>query len=44
MMGVEAARAAGAVVVAVNNGQSVKYPPDVPLLSWKELLELSEMR
>lgn len=42
LMGVEAALAAGANVVAVNNGQTLKYPPDIPFLSWKELLKLSE--
>lgn len=38
MIGVEAARLAGIPVVAVDNGQPVEFPPDVPVASWKELL------
>ncbi len=42
LIGIEAARAAGAHVVAVDNGQSVDYPADVAVLNWNELLKLSE--
>lgn len=38
LIGIEAARAAGAQVVAVDNGQPVIFPSDIPVLSWKELL------
>lgn len=38
LIGVDAARAAGAQVVAIDNGQPVDFPADLPLLSWKELL------
>jgi len=40
LMGIEAAQSAGTQVVAVDNGQSVKFPADIPVLSWKELLKL----
>jgi beta-phosphoglucomutase len=39
LIGIEAARLAGAQVVAIDNGQSVVFPPDVPVLTWKELVE-----
>lgn len=42
LIGVEAARAAGAAVVMVNNNQPVDYPADVTAHSWAELLRLSE--
>lgn len=38
LIGIESARAAGAHVVAVDNGQPVDFPADIPVLSWKELL------
>jgi len=38
-IGIEAAQAAGARVVALDNRQSVQFPPDVPVRTWKELLE-----
>jgi HAD superfamily hydrolase (TIGR01509 family) len=44
LIGIEAARAAGARVVAVDNGQPVNYPVDVAVHTWHELLKLSEMR
>lgn len=43
MIGVEAARMAGAQVVAVDNGQPVEFPIDVPVHTWAELLKFSEM-
>ncbi|VGO18499.1 HAD family hydrolase [Pontiella sulfatireligans] len=44
LIGIEAARAAGAKVIAVDNGQPVNYPVDVAVYNWSELLKLSEMR
>lgn len=41
LVGVNAAQAAGAHVVAVNNGQSVEFPPDVALHTWNELMTFS---
>jgi len=38
LLGIEAARLAGAQVIAVDNGQPVAFPPDIPVLTWKELL------
>lgn len=38
LIGLDAARSAGAQVVAVDNGQPVDFPSDIPILSWKELL------
>jgi len=38
LMGIEAARAAGAHVVAIDNDQPVEFPPDIPVATWKELL------
>ncbi len=43
LIGIKAARAAGARVVAVDNGQPVNYPVDVAVHSWGELLKLSEL-
>ena len=43
MIGIEAARAAGAQVVAVDNGQPVEFPVDVLVHTWAELLRFSEM-
>ena len=43
MIGVEAARRAGAHVVAVDNGQPVEFPVDIPIHTWAELLSFSEM-
>ena len=40
LMGVDAARSAGAQVVAVDNGQHVVFPKTIPVLTWKALLEL----
>ncbi|HSR87619.1 MAG TPA: HAD family phosphatase [Pontiella sp.] len=42
IIGVEAARRAGARVVAVDNGQPVRFPVDVPVHTWAELLSFSE--
>lgn len=39
LIGIAAARTAGAQVVAVDNGQPVVFPADVPVATWKELLE-----
>ncbi len=41
--GIEAARTAGAQVVAVDNNQPVRYPVDVAVHTWHELLKLSEL-
>jgi len=41
LIGVNAAQAAGAQVVAVDNGQPVAFPPDVALHTWSELLAFS---
>jgi HAD superfamily hydrolase (TIGR01509 family) len=38
LIGIEAARLAGAQVVVIDNGQSVVFPADVPVRTWKELL------
>ncbi len=38
LIGIEAALAAGAQVVGVDNGQPVEFPPDIPVETWKELL------
>lgn len=38
MIGIDAARLAGMPVLAIDNGQSVQFPPDVPVASWRELL------
>ena len=38
LIGVQAARSAGTRVVAVDNGQPVDFPPDVLVLSWRELI------
>lgn len=43
LIGIKAARAAGARVVAVDNNQPVNYPVDVAVHTWQELLKLSEM-
>jgi len=42
LIGIQAARAAGAQVVAVDNGQSVDFPVDVNIRTWRELLTFSE--
>jgi HAD superfamily hydrolase (TIGR01509 family) len=44
LIGIKAARSAGAKVVAVDNGQPVNYPVDVAVHTWTELLKLSEIR
>ena len=41
LIGVQAARAAGANVVAVDNGQSVAFPVDVAVHSWEQLVAFS---
>ena len=41
LIGIEAANRAGADVVAVDNGQPVEFPPDVPVHTWQRLLEFS---
>ena len=38
LMGIDAARAAGVHVVAIDNDQPVEFPPDVPVFTWRELL------
>jgi HAD superfamily hydrolase (TIGR01509 family) len=38
LLGVEAALAAGARVIAVDNGQPVEFPTDIQVATWKELL------
>jgi len=38
LLGIEAARLAGAQVVGVDNGQPVEFPPDIPVLTWRDLL------
>ena len=43
LIGIAAARAAGAQVIAVDNGQPVMYPVDVAVHSWGQLLKLSEI-
>jgi HAD superfamily hydrolase (TIGR01509 family) len=43
LIGIEAARAAGARVVAVDNNQPVLYPVDVAVHTWSDLIKLSEM-
>ncbi len=40
LIGIQAARSAGAKVMAVDNGQPVKFPADIPVLSWQELLQI----
>jgi HAD superfamily hydrolase (TIGR01509 family) len=42
LIGIEAARSAGAKVVAVDNRQPVNYPGDVPVCTWAELLKWSK--
>ncbi|NNJ70380.1 MAG: HAD family phosphatase [Kiritimatiellales bacterium] len=42
VIGIEAARAAGAQVVAVDNGQLVEFPVDIAVHTWAELLAFSE--
>ncbi len=42
LIGIEAARSAGAQVVGIDNGQPVDYPADVAVYTWPELLKLSE--
>lgn len=39
LIGIEAARTAGAQVVAIDNGQPVAFPVDIPVATWKELLD-----
>jgi HAD superfamily hydrolase (TIGR01509 family) len=41
MIGVQSAMAAGACVVAVDNGQTVPFPVDVPIHTWEKLLIFS---
>jgi len=38
LIGIEAARSAGAKAVAIDNGQPVDFPSDVPVFKWAELL------
>ena len=38
LAGIQAAQSAGARVVAVDNGQPVTFPSDIPVFSWQELL------
>lgn len=37
LMGIEAARAAGTLVVAVDNGQPVEFPANIQVVTWKGL-------
>ena len=39
LIGIEAAQAAGTAVLAVDNGQPVEFPPEVPVQTWRELLK-----
>lgn len=39
LIGVAAARAAGAYVIAIDNGQPVDFPAEVPVTTWSALLE-----
>ena len=41
-IGVQAARAAGACVVVVDNGQTAGFPVDVTTHTWQELIQLAE--
>jgi HAD superfamily hydrolase (TIGR01509 family) len=41
LIGIQAARSAGTQVVAVDNGQSVDFPSDVDVHTWRELLIFS---
>ncbi len=38
LIGIEAGRAAGAKVLAVDNGQPVAFPSNIPIFTWKALL------
>lgn len=42
LIGIQSALAAGAKVVAIDNGQPVNYPADVAVHTWGDLLKLSE--
>ncbi len=42
LIGVRAARSAGAAVVMVDNGQAVEFPADVAVCTWRELLAVTE--
>ena len=42
IIGIESARRAGTQVVAVDNGQPVEFPVDVPVHTWAELFSFSE--
>lgn len=44
LIGIEAARGAGAHVVAVDNGQPVIFPVDVAVHTWGELVKMTEMK
>ena len=39
LIGIEAAQAAGAQVVAIDNGQPVEFAADVPVFQWKDFLK-----
>ena len=39
LIGIEAAQAAGAAVLAVDNGQRVVFPDNIQVVTWKELLK-----
>ena len=43
LVGIAAAQAAGARVVAVDNTQPINYPVDVAVHTWNQLLKLSEI-
>jgi HAD superfamily hydrolase (TIGR01509 family) len=38
LIGIQAARMAGMPVIAIDNGQPVEFPPEIAVVSWKELL------
>ena len=38
LLGIEAACTAGVQVIAIDNGQPVEFPPNIPVATWKELL------
>ncbi len=42
LIGIKAARRAGAQALAVDNAQPVVYPDDVAVYRWSELIKLSE--
>jgi len=43
LIGIEAALAAGAKVVVINNDQTINHSFDVPVHTWQELISMSEL-